>query len=73
MAALRGHQPARHAPALPRGDAAVQENGYGKIVNLSGGGATNPMPNISAYAASKAAVVRLTETLALELQPFAST
>ena len=45
--------------------------GYGKIVNLSGGGATNPMPNISAYAASKAAVVRLTETLALELQPFA--
>ncbi len=44
---------------------------YGKIVNLSGGGATNPMPNVSAYAASKAAVVRLTETLALELQPFA--
>ncbi len=42
--------------------------GYGKIVNLSGGGATNPMPNLSAYAASKAAVVRLTETLALELQ-----
>jgi len=27
--------------------------GYGKIVILSGGGATNPMPNISAYAASK--------------------
>ncbi len=45
-----------------------KRNGYGKIVNLSGGGATNPMPNISAYAASKAAVVRLTETLALELQ-----
>ena len=45
-------------------------SGYGKIVNLSGGGATNPMPNISAYAASKAAVVRLTETIALELAPF---
>ena len=45
-------------------------SGYGKIVNLSGGGATNPMPNISAYAASKAAVVRLTETLALELVPY---
>ena len=44
--------------------------GYGKIVNLSGGGATNPMPNISCYAAAKAAVVRLTETLALELQPW---
>jgi NAD(P)-dependent dehydrogenase (short-subunit alcohol dehydrogenase family) len=39
---------------------------YGKIVNLSGGGATSPMPRISAYAASKAAVVRLTETLAEE-------
>jgi NAD(P)-dependent dehydrogenase (short-subunit alcohol dehydrogenase family) len=44
--------------------------GGGKIVNLSGGGATNPMPNLSAYAAAKAAVVRLTETLALELQPY---
>jgi NAD(P)-dependent dehydrogenase (short-subunit alcohol dehydrogenase family) len=40
----------------------------GKIVILSGGGATNPMPQISAYAASKAAVVRLMETLAEELQ-----
>jgi 3-oxoacyl-[acyl-carrier protein] reductase len=40
--------------------------GYGKIVNLSGGGATSPLPRISAYAASKAAVVRFTETLALE-------
>lgn len=39
---------------------------YGKIVNLSGGGATAPMPRFSAYAASKAAVVRLTETLAVE-------
>ena len=39
---------------------------YGKIINLSGGGATSPLPRISAYAASKAAVVRLTETLALE-------
>jgi 3-oxoacyl-[acyl-carrier protein] reductase len=42
--------------------------GKGKIVVLSGGGATNPLPNISAYAASKAAVVRLMETLALELK-----
>lgn len=39
---------------------------YGKIVNLSGGGATSPLPRISSYAASKAAVVRLTETLAEE-------
>jgi 3-oxoacyl-[acyl-carrier protein] reductase len=42
--------------------------GKGKIVVLSGGGATNPLPNISAYAASKAAVVRLMETLAMELK-----
>lgn len=39
---------------------------YGKIVNISGGGATNPMPAITAYAASKAGVVRFTESLALE-------
>lgn len=38
----------------------------GRIIQLSGGGATNPLPNISAYAASKAAAVRLAETLALE-------
>lgn len=42
----------------------------GKIIILSGGGATSPMPNISSYAASKAAVVRLAETLAVELKPF---
>jgi NAD(P)-dependent dehydrogenase (short-subunit alcohol dehydrogenase family) len=44
--------------------------GRGKIIIISGGGATNPMPNISAYAASKAAVVRLMETLAEELRSF---
>jgi len=42
--------------------------GYGKIINLSGGGATSPMPRVSAYAASKAALVRTTETLAVELK-----
>lgn len=40
---------------------------YGKIVNFSGGGATSPRPRFSAYAASKAAIVRLTENLAQEL------
>lgn len=43
---------------------------YGKIVQLSGGGATNPLPNITAYAASKAAVVRFAESLALEVREF---
>src|ERR1043166_3071600 len=47
-----------------------KKTGRGKIVVLSGGGATNPLPNISAYAASKAAVVRLMETLAEELREF---
>ena len=41
---------------------------YGKIVQLSGGGATSPLPRISAYAASKAAIVRFAETLAEEVR-----
>ena len=44
--------------------------GGGKIINLSGGGATSPRPYFSAYAASKAAVARLTETLAEEVRGF---
>lgn len=44
------------------------DRGYGKIIQLSGGGATNPLPGISAYAASKAAAVRFAETLAEELR-----
>ncbi|MBK8596507.1 MAG: SDR family oxidoreductase [Holophagales bacterium] len=43
-----------------------RESRYGKIVNLSGGGATAPMPRRTAYAASKAAVVRFTESLAVD-------
>ena len=39
-----------------------------KIIQLSGGGATNPLPRISAYAASKAAIVRFAERLALEVK-----
>jgi NAD(P)-dependent dehydrogenase (short-subunit alcohol dehydrogenase family) len=45
-----------------------KSNGYGKIIQLSGGGATNPLPKISAYAASKAAIVRFAETLAEEVR-----
>jgi 3-oxoacyl-[acyl-carrier protein] reductase len=47
-----------------------KERKAGNIVVVSGGGATSPMPNISAYATSKAAVVRLVETLAHELISF---
>ena len=41
---------------------------HGKIVQLSGGGATNPLPNISAYAVSKAAAIRFIETLSDEVR-----
>jgi NAD(P)-dependent dehydrogenase (short-subunit alcohol dehydrogenase family) len=47
----------RHA--APR----LAESG-GAAVTLSGGGSTSPLPRFDAYAASKAAVVRLTENLA---------
>jgi len=46
---------------------ALHRSQRGKIINISGGGATRPLPGLSSYAASKAAVVRLTETLAYEL------
>ncbi len=45
--------------ALPR----LRASG-GRAVTLSGGGATAPLPRFDAYAASKAAVVRLTENVA---------
>ncbi|MDD5109188.1 MAG: SDR family NAD(P)-dependent oxidoreductase [Candidatus Omnitrophica bacterium] len=48
----------------------MKKNNYGKIINLSGGGATSPLPFVSAYAASKAGVVRFTETLAVECTGF---
>jgi 3-oxoacyl-[acyl-carrier protein] reductase len=45
-----------------------KSQGYGKVIQLSGGGATNPLPRISAYAVSKAAIVRYAETLAEEVR-----
>lgn len=47
---------------------ALQASG-GAVVTFSGGGGTGPMPRFDAYAASKAAVVRLSENLAIELAP----
>jgi NAD(P)-dependent dehydrogenase (short-subunit alcohol dehydrogenase family) len=47
----------------------LRKSRRGKIVLLSGGGATKPLPFLSAYAASKAATVRFAETLAGELGP----
>ena len=50
--------------ALP----ALRDATRAKIMILSGGGATKPLPNLSAYAASKAGIVRYGETLAEELR-----
>ena len=44
----------------------MKSQGGGAIINLSGGGASSPRPFFSAYAAAKAGLVRLTETIAAE-------
>ena len=46
------------------------KRGYGKIINISGGGACEARPNFSAYSAAKTALVRFTETLAEEVRLF---
>ena len=47
----------------------MKAKGHGKIIILSGGGAVKARPNFSAYATSKAAVVRFMECIAEELKP----
>lgn len=42
----------------------------GKIINISGGGVTKPLQGLSAYAASKAALVNFTATLAEEVSSY---
>ncbi len=42
----------------------------GRILLMSGGGATQPLPNFSNYCAAKSAVVRFAETIAHELKPY---
>jgi len=46
----------------------LRDRGTGKIINISGGGATAPLPGLSSYAVSKAGVVRFTETLHEEVK-----
>ena len=48
----------------------MKKDGQGKIINLSGGGATGPRPNFSAYAVAKTGIVRFTEILAEEVRDF---
>jgi 3-oxoacyl-[acyl-carrier protein] reductase len=47
---------------------AMLRRGKGSIINLSGGGATGPRENFSAYASAKTALVRFTENLAVEVK-----
>lgn len=42
---------------------------YGVMTFLSGGGSTSPLPTLSSYAAAKAGVARLVETISQELAP----
>jgi 3-oxoacyl-[acyl-carrier protein] reductase len=48
-------------PLMPR------SSRRGKIINISGGGATSPRPRFSSYAAAKAGLVRFSETMAVEV------
>lgn len=48
----------------------IADSGGGSIINISGGGATSPRANFSAYSSTKAALVRFSETLAQEVWPY---
>lgn len=48
----------------------TKATGGASIINISGGGATGPRPNFSAYATAKAGLVRFTETLAKEVSEY---
>jgi 3-oxoacyl-[acyl-carrier protein] reductase len=44
----------------------MKKKKQGKIIQLSGGGATKPMPNFCSYSVSKTGIVRFIETIARE-------
>ncbi|MFI3236577.1 MAG: SDR family oxidoreductase [Lachnospiraceae bacterium] len=46
----------------------MKKQGYGRIINMAGGGVIRPETYNSAYACSKTAVVRFTECVTLELK-----
>ena len=48
----------------------MKKNNFGRIINISGGGAVKPMSTLTAYCASKSGLVRLTETIAHEIKDY---
>ena len=48
----------------------MREAGSGTIINIASGAGYQPLPHFSAYAASKAYVIRLTEALSEEHRPY---
>jgi 7-alpha-hydroxysteroid dehydrogenase len=48
----------------------MQKSGYGSIVNITSMGSINKSPNMSAYAASKAAMNHMSANLAFDYGPF---
>jgi NAD(P)-dependent dehydrogenase (short-subunit alcohol dehydrogenase family) len=46
---------------------AMRERGWGRVINISSGGGTQPTPQAAAYCAAKAAVINLTVSLAIDL------
>ena len=50
-----------------------KENRSGKLIFVSGGGATSPMPMFSSYATAKAGLIRFMETVAMETREYGIT
>jgi short-subunit dehydrogenase len=48
----------------------LKKSKKGKIIQISGGGASGPFPHFSAYAISKVAIVRFVETISIELKKY---
>jgi 3-oxoacyl-[acyl-carrier protein] reductase len=46
---------------------AMRERGWGRVINVSSGGGSQPTPQAAAYCAAKAAVINLTVSLSVEL------
>ncbi len=47
-----------------------KKHNNGKIIQMSGGGAASPLPYFSAYASSKAGIVRFVENISKELESY---